>query len=176
MTVWYAGWNSDSHLHRWWDHSRPKHAEIDKYTKNKLCTKLVLYTRLYSDAGQQTIKFRLYSLNCWIILLCIIILSLINNSYFWSTEKCITIRWFGATLVRSDVLYCHYISLIDRLFLYNCLQRLWPTQTPDFTSSKSQVQFLVCESFHRICPSLRTCVIFCNMLVSYGEKVALPSV
>jgi len=27
-------------------HSRPKHAEIDKYTKNKLCNKFVLFTRL----------------------------------------------------------------------------------------------------------------------------------
>ena len=56
-------WNSipDSHPHRitstkcrmnscfswWWAHSRPKHVEIDKYTKNKLCTKLALCTRLY---------------------------------------------------------------------------------------------------------------------------------
>jgi len=31
-------------------HSRPKHVEIDKYTKNKLCTKLVLVSRLYRDA------------------------------------------------------------------------------------------------------------------------------
>ena len=28
----------------------PKHVEIDKYTKNKLWTKLVLFTRLYRDA------------------------------------------------------------------------------------------------------------------------------
>jgi hypothetical protein len=28
----------------WWAHSQPKHVEIDKYTKNKLCTKLVLFT------------------------------------------------------------------------------------------------------------------------------------
>jgi hypothetical protein len=33
-----------------WAHSRPKHAETDKYTKTKLCTKLVLFTRLYRDA------------------------------------------------------------------------------------------------------------------------------
>ena len=33
-----------------WAHSRPKLVEIDKYTKNKLCTKLVLFTRLYRDA------------------------------------------------------------------------------------------------------------------------------
>ena len=30
----------------WWAHSRPKHVDIDKYTKNNLCTKLVLFTRL----------------------------------------------------------------------------------------------------------------------------------
>jgi len=29
-------------------HSRPKHAEIDKYTKNKLCTKLDLHTKKYT--------------------------------------------------------------------------------------------------------------------------------
>ena len=33
----------------WWAHSRPKHVEIEKYTKNKLCTKLVLITTLYRD-------------------------------------------------------------------------------------------------------------------------------
>jgi hypothetical protein len=29
----------------WWAHSRPKHVEIDKYTKNKFFTKLALFTR-----------------------------------------------------------------------------------------------------------------------------------
>jgi hypothetical protein len=42
-----------SHKHRcfsWrWANSRPKHVEIDKYTKNKLCTKLALFKRLYRD-------------------------------------------------------------------------------------------------------------------------------
>ena len=39
-----------SHKHScfswWWAPSRPKHVEIDKRTKNKLCTKLVSFTRL----------------------------------------------------------------------------------------------------------------------------------
>ena len=43
-----------SHKHScfswWWAHSCPKHVQIDKYTKNKLCTKLALFTRLYRDA------------------------------------------------------------------------------------------------------------------------------
>jgi hypothetical protein len=58
----YAGWNTRqsfiqnnkyqvSHKHRcfswWWAHSRLKHEEIDKYTRNKLYTKLVLFTRVY---------------------------------------------------------------------------------------------------------------------------------
>jgi len=30
----------------WWTHNCPKHVEIDKYTKNKLCTKLTLFTWL----------------------------------------------------------------------------------------------------------------------------------
>jgi len=33
-----------------WAHIRPKHVEIDKYTKNKLCTKMVLFTKSYRDA------------------------------------------------------------------------------------------------------------------------------
>ena len=36
---------------RWWVHSRPKHVEIDKYTKNKLCTNLALFTRLDKTVG-----------------------------------------------------------------------------------------------------------------------------
>ena len=48
-----------SHKHScfswWWTPSRPKHVEIDKYTKNKytkkqLCTKLAVLTRLCRDA------------------------------------------------------------------------------------------------------------------------------
>ena len=43
-----------SHKHScfswWWAHSRPKHIQIDKHTKNKLCTKLALFTRLHRDA------------------------------------------------------------------------------------------------------------------------------
>jgi hypothetical protein len=39
-----------SHKHScfswWWPHIYPKHVEINKYTKNKLCTKLALFTRL----------------------------------------------------------------------------------------------------------------------------------
>jgi len=31
-------------------HSRPKHVEIDKYIKNKLCTELALFTKICSDA------------------------------------------------------------------------------------------------------------------------------
>jgi hypothetical protein len=38
-----------SHKHScfswWWAHSHPKHVEIDKYSKNKLCTQLVLFTQ-----------------------------------------------------------------------------------------------------------------------------------
>jgi len=44
MTVWYAGAYAPAY------HSRPKPVDIDKYTKNKLCTKLVLFTGLYRDA------------------------------------------------------------------------------------------------------------------------------
>jgi len=37
--------------------SRPKHAEIDIYTKNKLCTKLVLVSQDYTEMhGQQHLQ------------------------------------------------------------------------------------------------------------------------
>jgi len=48
--VWRNNKYQVSHKHScfsWrWAHSCPKHVEIDKYTKNKLCTKLVLFKRL----------------------------------------------------------------------------------------------------------------------------------
>ena len=44
----------------WWSHSRPKQVEIDKYTKNKLCTNLVLFTRLYRDARSTSSEIRHY--------------------------------------------------------------------------------------------------------------------
>ena len=72
MTFWYAGWNEfRSTLHTrqsstqnnkcqisqkhscfswWWAHIRPKHVEIDKYTKNKFCTKFVLLTAQFTPA------------------------------------------------------------------------------------------------------------------------------
>ena len=49
-----------SHKHScfswWWAHSRPKHVEIDKYTKNNLCTKLALFTR-WNNIFRQSGKF-----------------------------------------------------------------------------------------------------------------------
>jgi len=47
--------HTHSCLYWWWAHSRRKHVEIDKYTKNKytkhkLFIKLALFTRLYRDA------------------------------------------------------------------------------------------------------------------------------
>jgi len=69
MTAWYAPHTRPSsaqnnkyqvsHKHScfswWWAHSLPKHVEIDKYkyTKNKLCTKLVLFTRLSCNVGKE---------------------------------------------------------------------------------------------------------------------------
>ena len=67
MTVWYAGCtlhtrqsstqnNKYQALQKhscfswWWGRSHPKRAEIDKHIKNKLCTKLGLFTRLYRNA------------------------------------------------------------------------------------------------------------------------------
>jgi hypothetical protein len=43
----YQMLQKDSCFSWWWVHSRPKHVEIDKYTKNKLCTKSVLFTRFW---------------------------------------------------------------------------------------------------------------------------------
>ena len=53
QTVIYTEWQEPSVAYScfswWWAHSRPKHVHIDKYTKNKLCAKLVLFTGLYRD-------------------------------------------------------------------------------------------------------------------------------
>jgi len=52
-----------SHKHScfswWWAQIRPKHVEIDKYTKNKLCTELALFTRLYTDT--RSTKHQIYT-------------------------------------------------------------------------------------------------------------------
>ena len=49
-----------SHKHScfswWWAHSRLKHVEIDKYTKNTLCTKLTSFTRYTEMHGQQNVQ------------------------------------------------------------------------------------------------------------------------
>jgi hypothetical protein len=60
MTVWYAGSSTQNNKYQvshkyscsswWWTHSCLKRVEIDKFTKNKLCTKFALSTRLYRDA------------------------------------------------------------------------------------------------------------------------------
>jgi hypothetical protein len=50
----------------WWAHSRPKHVKIDKYNKNKLCTKLALFTRTFAPLSPtllflQACPFNFYS-------------------------------------------------------------------------------------------------------------------
>jgi hypothetical protein len=55
-----CGWMAGSW---WWAQGRPKHVEIDKYTKNKLCTKLALFTRLYRDARSTKHKMG----KCWLL-------------------------------------------------------------------------------------------------------------
>jgi len=82
MTVWNATlhtrqsstWNNKykvSHKHscfsRWWAHSRLKHVEIDKYTNNKLCAKLVLFTMLhftYRYTSEKVREPRFYQISC----------------------------------------------------------------------------------------------------------------
>jgi len=56
MTAWYAGWNEHSFSSWLWTQSRPKHVKIDKQTKNKLYTKLVLFTILHRDARSRKHK------------------------------------------------------------------------------------------------------------------------
>jgi len=43
----------------WWVNIRPKHVEIDKYTKNKLCTNLALFKRICRDA--QSTKHKMFA-------------------------------------------------------------------------------------------------------------------
>ena len=92
-----------SHKHSfisWWRaHSRSKHVEIYKYTKNKLCTKLVIFTKLYRDARSTkhkiVAKFLKRELKLHLLQftskLCFNF-QLINSRYTW---KC---PWWSASL------------------------------------------------------------------------------
>ena len=53
----YRALQKHSCFSSWWAHICPKHAEFDKCIKNKLCTKLALFTRLYRDAW--SIKYKI---------------------------------------------------------------------------------------------------------------------
>jgi len=44
-------------------HTRPKHVYIDKHNKNKLYTKLALFTRLYRDAQSTEHKICFIDIN-----------------------------------------------------------------------------------------------------------------
>jgi hypothetical protein len=51
VSYWY------SYFSWWWAHSCPKHVENrNKHTKKELCTRLVLFTRLYKDAQSTQYK------------------------------------------------------------------------------------------------------------------------
>jgi len=83
-------------------HSRPKHVEIDKYIKNKLCTELALFTKICSDARSikhkikditwkvsQKMRSKHYVMVCVCVCVCVL--------QFW----CIVLRIFMAV---ADVL------------------------------------------------------------------------
>jgi hypothetical protein len=76
----------------WWAHSRPKHVEIDKYANNKLCTNLVLFTRLYRDARstEHKIKTDLHY-TAWVRLFWIH-MALVRGSW-WNAVKFLICRW-----------------------------------------------------------------------------------
>ena len=87
LTVWYASCSCFS----WWSaHSCQKHVEINKYkyNKNKLCTKLVLFTRLNIDArSTEHKKFRTSIMvrtrsttGCKITRACIILAKITQNN------------------------------------------------------------------------------------------------
>jgi len=80
LTVWYAGCalhttqsstqnnkyqasQKHSCFSWWWACSRPKRVEIDKYTKHKFCTKLVLFAKLYG--GARSTKHKIYRWLSW---------------------------------------------------------------------------------------------------------------
>ena len=96
-----------SHKHSctswWWAQSRPKHVEIDKYTKNELCTKLV-YLQDYTEIhGQQIIKFIIFSSK---LLLWTNILEILND---------LTVYSFSVTTLHSQYIYIY-------IYIYTLLQ------------------------------------------------------
>ena len=47
----------------WWAYIRPKHVQVDEYTKNKLCIKLVFLYTIISRWGSKYIKF-IFIISC----------------------------------------------------------------------------------------------------------------
>ena len=55
----------------WWVYSRPKYVEIDKYSKNKLCTELLSFTRCLTNTCIQHMEWKptdvtILFVYCWI--------------------------------------------------------------------------------------------------------------
>ena len=68
-----------SFLSWWWAHSRQKHVKIDRCIKNKLCTKLVLFTRLFSFHIAQNnlcLRFKSKARECCI-----------QNEIYWTNSQ-----------------------------------------------------------------------------------------
>jgi hypothetical protein len=55
----YQVWHKHSFFSWWWAHSRPKYVGVNKYTKNKLFTKLALFTRLLVSSLKYSFIFKI---------------------------------------------------------------------------------------------------------------------
>jgi len=97
--------NEVSHNHScfswWFAHSRPKHIGIDKYTRNKytenkLCTKLASFTRLYRDAGQQNKKSPNFIVTRFISIFVKVSCQIHHNRLCLRTLHFTVIDWLGA--------------------------------------------------------------------------------
>jgi hypothetical protein len=114
-----------SHKHScfswWWAHSRLKHVKIEKYmknryTKNKLCTKLALFTWLYRDA--RSTKHKIFYL----------FLYRVSKFSFYSQEVtknfylCIMHRILKIQILPSFLLCMHLIFFNRYMFVsYTCI-------------------------------------------------------
>ena len=100
VLVILCGWLSGMHTR--WAHSRPKHVEIDKYTKNKLFIKLTLFTRSRRNGELDWIFFLAQCAGSWWA----VVNSVMNLRAPWIKRNFLTSGGTVSCCIKVDVKLC----------------------------------------------------------------------
>ena len=84
----------------WWAYSHLKHVEIDKYTKKKLCTKLVLFTRWVNLFFHLKLENKLWKM---------------RYSTSRSCQSVISICWFSKLFYNTPLLTKKKICIVFKM-------------------------------------------------------------